>query len=47
MPGQLNGLQDIQWEFLESLLPPAPLKRRKGKPHTPWRKFVTAYFGYL
>ncbi|MGR3951549.1 MAG: transposase [Chlamydia sp.] len=47
MPGQFNGLQDIQWAFLEPLLPPAPLKRKKGKSHTPWRKICNSLFWIL
>ncbi len=47
MPGQFNRLQDIQCEFLESLLPPAPFKRGKGKLHTPWRKICNILFWML
>ena len=44
MVGRFNGLTDVQWEILEPLMPKAPLKRPKGKPHTPWRKVCNTIF---
>lgn len=34
-------LTDLQWEKLKDLFP-APAKRGRGKPHTPWRSVVNS-----
>lgn len=34
-------LTDLQWQLLEPLFP-APVKRTRGKPHTPWRSVVNS-----
>ena len=34
-----KGLQDSEWQALETMFPLVP-KRGRGKPHTPWRKVV-------
>ena len=34
-------LTDREWELLESLFP-KPVKRGRGKPHTPWRNVVNS-----
>lgn len=36
-----HSLTDLQWQILESLFP-TPVKRTRGKPHTPWRAVVNA-----
>jgi len=35
--GKFEGLSEVQWAVLHPLLPPAPVKRGKGMPHTDWR----------
>lgn len=47
MPGKFEGLTNAQWDILEPLLPPDPVKRKKGKPHTPWRKICNTIFWVL
>ena len=37
MVGRFEGISDEQWEVLERLLPPEPIKRGKGMPHAPFR----------
>ncbi|MGR3951389.1 MAG: transposase [Chlamydia sp.] len=44
---QFDGLQDIQWEFLEPCITSSATKRRKGKPHTPGRKICNSLFWIL
>ncbi len=34
-------LTDVQWNHLESLFP-KPVKRGRGKPHTPWRAVLNS-----
>ncbi len=34
-------LTDLQWQIIEPLFP-APLKRGRGKPHTPWRTVLNS-----
>lgn len=34
-------LTDLQWQMLEPLFP-MPVKRTRGKPHTPWRAVLNA-----
>lgn len=36
-----QNLTDLQWQVLEPFFP-TPIKRTKGKPHTPWRKVLNA-----
>lgn len=38
---KFETLTDLQWEKIKHLLP-APLKRGRGKPHTPWRYVVNS-----
>lgn len=39
-------LTDLQWQLLEPLFP-NPVKRSRGKPHTPWRSVVNSIFYIL
>lgn len=39
MMKQFHPLTDLQWQLLEPLFP-LPVKRGRGKPHTPWRNVV-------
>jgi transposase len=41
MSSQYEPLTDSQWQLLEPLFP-KPLKRGRGKPHTPWRFVVNS-----
>lgn len=34
-------LTDLQWQMLEPLFP-KPIKRGRGKPHTPWRSVLNS-----
>lgn len=34
-------LTDLQWQVLEPLFP-KPVKRGRGKPHTPWKKVMNS-----
>lgn len=36
-----QNLTDLQWQVLEPLFP-NPVKRGRGKPHTPWRKVMNS-----
>lgn len=47
MVGKFEGLTDVQWDVLKPLMPPDPIKRGKGKPHTPWRKICNTIFWVL
>lgn len=38
MQGRFEGLTDVQWQVIESLLPRDPAQRKKGYPHAPWRQ---------
>jgi transposase len=38
---QFEPLTDLQWQILEPLFP-MPIKRSRGKPHTPWRTVMNA-----
>ena len=38
---QYEPLTDLQWQLLEPLFP-KPVKRGRGKPHTPWRPVVNS-----
>jgi transposase len=39
-------LTDLQWQLLEPLFP-NPVKRTRGKPHTPWRSVMNSIFYVL
>lgn len=39
-------LTDLQWQLLEPLFP-NPVKRSRGKPHTPWRSVMNSIFYIL
>jgi len=39
-------LTDLQWQLLEPLFP-KPIKRSRGKPHSPWRAVVNSIFYVL
>ena len=36
-----EGLTDLQWQMVEPLFE-APIKRGRGKPHTPWRSVLNS-----
>jgi transposase len=40
MAGRFEGLRDLEWHLFADVFPPAPLKRGRGMPHTPFRKVV-------
>jgi len=40
MPGKFCGLTDPEWEITEPLLPAAPPKPEKGRPHAPFRDII-------
>jgi transposase len=40
MAGRFEGLSDLEWHLFADLFPPAPMKRGRGMPHTPFRKVV-------
>lgn len=35
--GRFEGLNDLQWEMIQTQLPKEPEKRGRGYPHAPWR----------
>ena len=39
-------LTDLQWQLLEPLFP-KPVRRGRGKPHTPWRSVVNSILWVL
>ena len=39
MAGRCEGLSDLAWQLFADLFP-APLKRGRGMPPTPWRQVV-------
>ena len=41
MTQEYQPLTDLQWQLLEPLFP-KPLKRGRGKPHTPWRSVLNS-----
>ena len=47
MAGRFEGLEDAQWNLLESFFPKNPSKRLKGKPHTPWRNVCNSLLWIL
>jgi transposase len=40
MAGTFEGSSHLEWQLFADLLPPQPTKRRRGMPHTPFRKVV-------
>ena len=40
MAGRFEGLSDLEWRLFVDIMPPEPTKRRRGMPHTPFRKVV-------
>lgn len=41
MTQDFQPLTDLQWQLLEPLFP-KPVKRGRGKPHTPWRAVLNS-----
>ncbi len=41
MTKQFEPLTDLQWQVIEPLFP-NPIKRGRGKPHTPWRTVLNS-----
>lgn len=46
MDKKYEALTDLQWQLLEPLFP-KPLKRGRGKPHTPWRAVANSVLWVL
>jgi hypothetical protein len=40
MAGTFEGLTDLEWKLFADLFPPAPTKRGRGMPQTPFRQVV-------
>jgi hypothetical protein len=40
MAGRFAGVSDLEWRLFEDVFPPAPTKRGRGMPHTPFRKVL-------
>ena len=40
MAGRFEGLSDLEWHLFTDIFPPEPTERRRGMPHTPFRKVV-------
>ena len=40
MAGRFEGVSDLEWRLFEDVFPPAPPQRRRGMPHTPFRKIL-------
>ena len=40
MAGTFDGLSDLEWKLFADVFPPAPTKRSRGMPHTPFRQVV-------
>jgi transposase len=40
MAGRFDGLSDMEWQLFADIFPPAPSRRSRGMPHTPFRKVV-------
>jgi transposase len=38
--GTFVGFSDLEWQLFADLLPPEPIKRSRGMPHTPFRQVV-------
>jgi hypothetical protein len=41
MAGRFEGLSGLAWHLFADILPPEPLPRGRGMPHTPFRKVVS------
>ena len=44
---RFEGMNEEQWLILKPLLPQEPKKKKKGKPHTPWRKVCNSLLWML
>jgi len=44
--GRFEGLTKAQWELLKPLMPKVK-ERKRGKPHTPWRKICNSILWIL
>jgi transposase len=42
MAGRFDGLSDLEWQLFMDIFPPAPPRRGRGMPHTPFRKVVNS-----
>ena len=40
MAGRFDGLNDMEWQLFADIFPPAPPRRSRGMPHTPFRQVV-------
>jgi len=40
MAGRFEGVSELAWRLFEDVFPPAPPQRRRGMPHTPFRKIL-------
>jgi transposase len=40
MAGRFDGLSGLEWHLVADIFPSAPPRRRRGMPHTPFRKVV-------
>lgn len=47
MAGRFNGLSDLEWQRVAEMFPPAPPRRSRGRPHTPFRKGVNTWLDVL
>ena len=47
MAGRFEGLSDLEWHLFTDIFPPEPTERRRGMPHTPFRKVVNPWLYVL
>jgi transposase len=47
MAGRFEGLSNWEWHRFVDSFPPAPLRRGRGMPHTPFRKVVNTWLYVL
>jgi len=47
MPGKFCGLTDAVWAIIEPLLPAAPAKPGRGRPHAPFRDILNTIIWVL
>jgi transposase len=47
MAGRFNGLRAMAWQLLADIFPPAPPRRSRGMPRTPFRKVVNIWLDVL
>jgi transposase len=47
MAGRFDGLSDLEWQLFADIFPPAPPRRSRGRPHTPFRKVVNSLLDVL